>query len=401
MKQFYTLLFFCLGMMFVGCSDDDKNEPQLPGEPGTEVPDGGEFNPENVGLEYDDGTNCAFNVKIAIDKEGWEMRDAEFFKNRLKTEWDAINERFNKLDKQGALKRNYVFIPDLEDIIIYENGKDDKGNNISKHWDVPVDHADKIDFNKFQCLVVYDFVIQDFEVGKGGGCGDDGKGMSNILVINPNEENVDKLYDHFDETKAKTIASITHELGHFRGIWDLYVVNFNGKNNPINGKGFRAPDGIMNDNTYGTLEECYWNEYELLCLNANLSKKEYRLWDSCMWEYFTDLIEVSVTEDNKPVDGFKLNFYKYESGKINPVVHIAMDNEGSIIRKEARDLFWHGSAKWQYYSMFLLEAVNANTGHKGYAFLPYYEPHMQGLKDKCETPINGKSIYKMTIDCKK
>lgn len=70
MKQFYTLLFFCLGMMFVGCSDDDKNEPQLPGEPGTEVPDGGEFNPENVGLEYDDGTNCAFNVKIAIDKEG-------------------------------------------------------------------------------------------------------------------------------------------------------------------------------------------------------------------------------------------------------------------------------------------------------------------------------------------
>ena len=63
MKQFYTLLFFCLGMMFVGCSDDDKNEPQLPGEPGTEVPDGGEFNPENVGLEYDDGTNCAFNVK--------------------------------------------------------------------------------------------------------------------------------------------------------------------------------------------------------------------------------------------------------------------------------------------------------------------------------------------------
>ena len=50
MKQFYTLLFFCLGMMFVGCSDDDNNEPQLPGEPGTEVPDGGEFNPENVGL---------------------------------------------------------------------------------------------------------------------------------------------------------------------------------------------------------------------------------------------------------------------------------------------------------------------------------------------------------------
>lgn len=145
------------------------------------------------------------------------------------------------------------------------------------------------------------------------------KGMSNILVINPNEENVDKFYDHFDETKAKTIASITHELGHFRGIWDLYVVNFNGKNNPINGKGFRAPDGIMNDNTYGTLEECYWNEYELLCLNANLSKKEYRLWDSCMWEYFTDLIEVSVTEDNKPVDGFKLNFYKYESGKSIPL----------------------------------------------------------------------------------
>ena len=70
-------------------------------KPGTDNPGGnGEFDPGKVGLEYDDGTNIAFQVKLAVDKEGYDMRDLEFFKSRLKIQWEAINERFNKLDKQ-------------------------------------------------------------------------------------------------------------------------------------------------------------------------------------------------------------------------------------------------------------------------------------------------------------
>lgn len=393
-KQLY-ILFFCLfAAISISCSEDSGNEPQLPEEPGNEMPgDGtGEIDFSKVGLEYDDGTNCIFHVKIAIDKEGWEIKDETFFKKRLKTQWEKINERFNKLDKKGVLKRNYIFVPDLEDIIVYENEA-----NESNGWNVAKKYPGRIDLNKYQCLVTYDFVIQPFEVGHGGGCGDDGNGMSCILVINPGEENLNKFCDHLSETSS-TVAAITHELGHFRGIYDLYLVNFNGKNNPINGEGFKAPDGIMNSNTYAPLEECEWNEYELLCLNANLARKKYRLYDICMQEYFADDLKINVTEKGTPVKRHVLNFYKYGDYEVETKVYKTQSAGGSTACMDARKLFWYGDAQWQWNTMYLIEAVNPDTGHKGYRFLPFYEPHTQGLKDKSANPIQGKSIYKITID---
>lgn len=391
-KQLYTLLFCLFAAVSISCSGDNDNEPQFPDKPESETPDNGEIDYSKVGLEYDDGKNLIFHVKIAIDKEGWEMKDKEFFKTRLKIQWEKINERFNKLDKKKALKRNYIFVPDLEDIIVYENEANKSGN-----WSIATRYAQRIDLKKYQCMVSYDFVIQDFEVGNGGGCGDDGNGMSCILVINPGEENLNKFCDHLSES-SNTVAAITHELGHFRGIYDLYLVNFGGANNPINGEGFQAPRGVMNNNTYEPLEKCEWNEYELLCLNANLSRKKYRLFDICLQDYFTDNLEINITEDGNPVSKYELNFYKYGSYKVESKVYKKQSAGGATARMNARELFWYGEAQWQWNLMYLIEAINPVTGHKGYHFLPFYEPHMQGLKDKSANPIEGNSTYKITID---
>lgn len=390
-KIFYlsVLSFLCFTFSAVSCSDNDESaELSSVEEVQPEEEDAG-TDYDNVKLEYDDGKNLIFHVKIAIDREGAAMRNMEFFKENLKEQWEAINIRFNALDKKNELKRNYIFVPDLEDIIIYDFK--DSGS----HWNVPKDYASEIDFNKYQCLVAYDFVVQEGEGG--GGCGDDGKGMSNILVVNANKNNIGKFYDHFQES-VNTVAAITHELGHFRGIWDLYVVNLSGSNNKVNGESFRAPDGVMNDNTYGPIEEVYWNEYEILCLNECLARKENRLYDTCLWECFTDNIEIHVTEDGREVKGFTLNFYKFSNYVIDNQADKSQKVEGATLRLDARNLFWWGDAYWQWTSMFLLEAVNTQTGRKGYAFLPYYEPHMQGLKDKSASPIEGKSVYKVNID---
>ena len=391
-KRVYILLFCLFALASISCSSDKDNEPWLPEEPEKETSGSEEIDYTKVGLEYDDGTNCIFHVKIAIDKEGWEMKDAEFFKTRLKAQWEQINERFNKLDKKEELKRNYIFVPDLEDIIVYENEADKSGG-----WNVVTNYKNRINLNKYQCLVTYDFVIQDFEIGKGGGCGDDGNGMSCILVINPGKENLNKFYDHLSES-SNTVAAITHELGHFRGIYDLYLVNFAGSNNPINREGFRAPRGVMNNNTYESLEKCEWNEYEILCLNANLARKKYRLYDICLRDYFTDNLEFNISENGNPVKRYKLNFYKYGSYKVEPEVYKVQSADGATARMDARELFWYGKEQWQWHLMYLIEAVNPDTGRKGYRFLPFYEPHMQGLKDKSENPITGKSTYKITID---
>ncbi len=82
-----------------------------------------------------------------------------------------------------------------------------------------------------------------------------------------------------------------------------------------------------------------------------------------------------------------------------------MSIEGSKYRKDARELFWYGDytndkSLWTYHKMFLVEVISDKTGKKGYQFLPFYEPHNQGLMDKYVNPISGKSVFVMNIDIK-
>ena len=397
-KRLYTLLLCLFAIVSISCSSGDDNQPQLPENPETPVnPGDGDIDYSKVGIEYDDGKNIIFHVKIAIDKEGFEMRDMEFFKSRLKTQWEKINERFNGLDKKGALKRNYIFVPDLEDIILYSHD-DNKEDPSSSHWEVPKHHNAKIDRKKFQCLVAYDFAVQDGEGG--GGFGDD-DGLGNILVINPGKDNIGKFYDHFAE-KANTVAAITHEMGHFRGVVDTYLCRINASNNPVSGQGFEPETGNMN-NPYPTLDKCAWSDYEMRVINLNGAEKEYWLIYKCMRDYFPDFIEFTVTEEGKSVEDCTLNFYKAEDYKIikNPIK--SFEFEGGLLRKNGHELFWQNDwdkYPWTYYNLLLVEAVNNETGKKGYGFLPAYEAHNQGLKDKYEDKISGKSVFKKVIEIK-
>lgn len=399
MTRFYSLIFCILALACISCSDGSNNEPQLPPEePEKPVnPGGEEIDFSKVGIEYDDGTNIIFHVKLAIDKEGYEMRDAAYFKTHLKTQWEKINERFNGLDKKKALKRNYIFVPDLENIILYSRN-DNKDKPYDVHWEVPKHHNAEIDRKKFQCLVVYDFAIQEDEVGKGGGFGDD-DGLANILVINPGESNVGKFYDHFSES-ANTAAAITHEMGHFRGITDTYLCNISANNNPVSGEGFKAETGNMN-NPYPSLENCAWSDYEIRVINLNGAKKEFRLSWNCMQAYFPENIELTITENGTNIEDCTLNIYKIEDYKVNPTIIKTFSIEGNTVRKNATELFWYGSAAWSFYHLILVEVINNKTKNKGYSFIPAYEVHNQGVIDKYENKISGKSTFKRTIEIKK
>lgn len=376
-------------LMLVCCSgspDDEGNvSPVGPGPDPDDTPSG-EFDPSKVGLEYDDGTNIAFNIKIAIDREGWEMRGEEFFKSRLKTQWEEINTRFMELDKLNMLRRNYIFIPDLDDIIVYDF------KDANSHWNVPVDYADRIDFNKYQCLVAYDFVTQEGEGG--GGCGDDGHGLANILVVRIEEPGV--FHDHFDDA---TPCDIVHELGHFRGIIDLYPMNIASSANPVSHQGYNPMDGIMKNQYYTE-----WNEYELRCMNYIGARKVYRSYDTCLYEMFPDFIEFTVMENGEPVDGCTVNLYPLSGGAIREQPQFTHTVEGSMLRLDARPVYFQSTAVsettyWHRYSdMYLVEAVNNDTGNKGYYFMPIWEPHWQGLIDKDDRHITGKSFFRKTID---
>lgn len=351
----------------------------------------------DVGREYDDGKNIVFHVKLAIDKEGLAMmdNDMEFFREQLAIQWEEINRRFNGLDKKGILKRNYVFVPDLKDIIVFDR-------NITSNWDVSYYYADRIDPNKFQLAVSYDFVKQEGEGGGGYG-GKQVEGVNHIMVTcySNNKDEIRK----FAGIEGLSDESVTHELGHYRGLIDTYWCELSASDNLITHQGFQPERGNMMGACYQPLENIEWSEYEMYVINAN-GAKNCSIHDT-MAKYFPDDVEVTVTENGEPVEGFTLNFYPkdYNNSKIEKVSKSYTQNGSKITLDAKVPLFWPWQNWYENYSytynrLLLAEAISQKTGKKGYIFIPVYEVHKQGLKDKLEQPIAGRSVFRATIEIK-
>lgn len=355
---------------------------------------------DNIGVEYDDGKNIIFHVKIAIDKEGFELNNnnMDFFVEKIAKQWEEINYRFNRLDKKNILKRNYIFVPDLEDIIVYEHKK------IDSNWTVPTDYPERINKDKFQCLVSYDCVIQEDEINRGGGYGQTDYGMGNILVIHPGKENLGIFKNHFEGNNGT--ESITHELGHFRGLIDTYWCSLSASNNQITGEKFSPERGNMMGACYEPLESIEWSVYEMYVLNATLATK-CNIYET-MAKYFPDKFELTVTENGKPIEGFKLNIYRksYSEDIIKKDDIMKHSSNGSSITVDAKvPLFWPHQGWFDKYPhtfnrLILIEVISNKTGKSATKIIPVYEVHKQGLLDKSENQNLGVSVFKTSINIK-
>lgn len=350
--------------------------------------------------EYDDGENIIFHVKLAIDEEGFAMMDKnmEFFKEYLGNQWDAINQRFNRLDKKEILNRNYIFVPDLEDIIVY------KSVNGDSHWNVATDYADRIDVEKFQLSVAYDFVQQNGDGGGGFG-GKCPKGMNHIMVTcySKTKEDIRK----YAGTDGLSDESIVHELGHYRGLIDTYWCEVSAANNKVNGKSFAPERGNMMGACYAPIEEVEWSEYEMYVINATAAGGKNVDMHGTMRDYFPDKVEFQVTENGQPVEGFTIKFYPKPYNKdVIETVSQSYTQNGSKLTLNARwPLFWpweqwYNGSPWAFNRVLLIEVISKKTDKKAYEFLPVYEVHKQGLLDKSENKKEGESVFKMTIDIK-
>lgn len=397
MKNIYFILFF-LFLSMLSCSpkedtDGKPEQPEQPEQPVDPTP-GGEIDYSKVGVEYDDGKNVVFHVKIAIDKEGWNMKSPTWFKERLKKQWDEINLRFNALDKKNMLGRHYIFVPDLEDILICEEKSNGFGTTVVRR--------NLLDKNKFQVLVTYDFFCQKDLGERGGGCWTE-EGISLITVINPGSES--QFADHFNkQINPYTADAITHELGHFRGITDLYNFVLSKENNLITNEAFIPWSCAMNDVAYGNIDKCFWSDYAMKIINLNKEKKITDIINRTILDYFPEKLMLEVTENGLPSSGFSLKFYakEYEDKQLTKTVKKEATVTGSKYLTETIPLFWRaGTDKYIYLirSFVMIEATSNSTGKKAYDLIPYYELHDYGLdikKDDKKKP----ATYVRKIDIK-
>ena len=347
----------------------------------------------DVEREYNDGKNCIFHVKIAIDKPGYEMsgRDMRYFQEKIAIQWEAITERFNALDKNGLLKRNYIFVPDVKDIIVYDE------NNLNRK-DNP-----RIPYDKFQLIVCYDFYKDDnINIGGGSYSGDMSAGIDLIGMgaYCKDAEEFDRVLN--PETSGFEEA-LAHELGHFRGLLDTYLCDLSSSNNKINGQSFTAEWGNMMGAYNRPIGEVWWSDYEAYVINVTGAK--HCAGSATVAEYFPENMEVIVTEQGKPCDDFTLKFYPKNGSGIIESVKDKFEGTGGVIQIDAKKLFWKFDGGWNerpyagfFYKLFLVEAINKKTGKKAYKMLPYYDVHKQGLIDKSEKPIDGESTFKYSIN---
>lgn len=380
MKIFKNIRLIVVATMvtLVGCGSTSGNDPEI-NKPDTEKPE--------YTADYDDGTTIYINVKIAVDRKGCQTQSPAFFKEKLTTQWNEINARFNNCDKKHQLKRKYIFKPDLDDIIVYdgcsywgENGADTKA-------------IQRMDKNIFKLVVIYDFFYEGAEKGEyGGGCGNN-NGIGTILVINASEGMKNKYNDHFNQY---TYRAITHELGHFRGVIDLYADVVEGKNNPVNGEGFTPPHCLMNDYCYTPDEESSWSDYAIKIINMVGNTKQSGLIDELMYRDFADNMIIKMTINGTPANGKIALYpatYSYETwcNTVSKTPYCTYNiQNGSYIINNLRGLFFKNPEnKWDRRQVFLVEATTVD-GQKKYTWISDFMMHNSGM--------DGNKTYEVKFD---
>jgi hypothetical protein len=337
--------------------------------------------------DYDDGSTIYINVKIAIDKKGWDAQTPVYFKEKLKEQWEQINARFNNSDKKHQLKRKYIFKPDLDDIIVYSGCSYWGENGANKKV------IGQMDKNIFKLVVIYDFFYEGAENGEyGGGCGND-DGIGTILVINGSEGMKNKYNDHFG---MYTYRAITHELGHFRGLIDLYADVVKAEDNPINGESYNPPHCLMNDYCYTPDEESSWSDYAIKIINKTGNIKQPNLIDQLMFDDFATKMIVKSTKNGKEIDT-KVSFYpatfSYTTWRnsISKVSYCSFKTTGGQYElSDLKSLFFKSTTELNDRRQVFLVEAEAIDGTKKYAWISDFEMHYSGM--------NGNKTYELNFE---
>lgn len=125
------------------------------------------------------------------------------------------------------------------------------------------------------------------------------------------------------------LNALVHELGHVRGVPDLYAAELKGENNPINGEGYEATRCIMNY-PYG---EDVWSDYAKMIINASANNKLCRMHYTFLAKKGT---QAKVLKANGEIaEGAYIKFYPVYaySGKVTdtPLYEGKVTNESNYI----------------------------------------------------------------------
>ena len=276
-----AIMLFSVLVPLASCA---KTDPLFPDTP-VIVPPGETSDPEEV----------EFRGLVYIDKASMDghLGGERVVRQKMDRLFADVTEYWNE-SARGRLDFRYRYV--VGDIVTYDCGSNDPELNRKVY-------NDPMDFGKYDFVVLFDAMQDhDDDRGEGGAHGGGSDHRSVITIIAGAEPK-----DLFDETTRNTL---THELGHYRGVTDLYQYQIDAKNNPVSNETFDGTTCIMNWAAAGV-----WSDYAVGCMNlAGPAKQIGKEFDNFFNSLYPDDIEFVVTVDGKPRRGIDIELYASRAG---------------------------------------------------------------------------------------
>ena len=250
------------------------------------------------------------------------------------------------------------------------------------------------DFNLYDVTVFFDLVQDNGETGNGGAAHSGGSNNRSVVTVfaGPNEEK-----NIFTDNTYRTLV---HELGHYRGVTDMYQYIISSNDNPVNMIAYEPSKCIMWD-----AAQAEWSDYAAKIINYTAKSKQIgKDYEDFFASMYPKNIEITVLVDGKPKRGVPVYFYGSRAGgsthgrDVWPEAfkNFQTDKDGRILITDVKGLYvpdrklypdLPASLPYGRWFSFIVEAVHGTT--KKYEWLPEYIVQMPFFE--------GSDTYRATI----
>ncbi len=248
-KQIFYWLSLLLCLAVAGCSSDGEDEVTPKDEPGEEG--GG----EQTGREV-----WSFDVKVMLDRATFKSygSSANVVNNKLKQRFKEVRELYHGKKGITYFDADIEFVPFFDETCVYDcSSQEVLDHAVTYRGDYPY-------------LVMFDGKVGDFSDERVHSDWT-GWGIEVVCISDNNKGAPDGGATTYDILSPyKTSECLAHELGHARGVPDIYAMEV--KTNPISGTLFSPVTCMMNICWGGDS----WSEYAQLLINHIYREEMYK-----------------------------------------------------------------------------------------------------------------------------
>ena len=300
-----------------------------------------------------------YKIYIAADRVGVEHFGGEYvYKKKVDEMFSRVNAFWNNGSDQ--FKYYFKFIPDVQ--LIYEGSSKVVEDFLKNNFYLDC----------YDVVLTIDSRLDHDDENAGWYCGSGKQHHGMVACHGRSKTDFEDIFD-------KGYRGIAHELGHYRGVTDLYADRIKKDKNPVNGLQYEPDSCIMNNHH----KTNHWSSYAVNIINYTaLSKRPARDFPGFFKEMFPQNIHVTLKGKAKNKQGVKLNLYgsraRYNDLIPIPYKTYETDKKGEYLITGVPNLYDRpipplhtDNLPWNRWFTFVLEAEY--KGEKKYVWLPEYE----------------------------